>query len=394
MRVPPPRGASAPEAALAEAPRAASSPVRDLIEQYALAFKEYCSEGGEAPLRRAYQLGRRAVGAGLGVLEMATVHQEALVAAHLERLALGESSRLAQRGSEFLAETLAPFEMTSQGLEDVSAILSGLNAVLERRLRATLRDLATTQSELLERKRSERLKTEFICMINHELRTPLTSIHGSLDLLQIVAGEGLNERALHLVDIAYRNSERLVRLVDDILELQKFEAGTMTFRMRPLEVLPFLQQAVEANQSYAAARGVSFRVTDVPAGLWIRADAGRLMQVMANLLSNAAKFSPPSACVGVAASREGGCARVSVTDHGPGVPRRFRRRIFQRFARAAASTDKTGSGLGLSICRAILDNMQGRIDFVSEPGRTTFYFDLPEWHPLPAETPAVRPAHP
>jgi signal transduction histidine kinase len=280
--------------------------------------------------------------------------------------------------------------MTPRGLEEVSAILSGLNTVLERRLRATLQDFATTQSQLLEKKRSERLKTEFIGMINHELRTPLTSVHGALDLLKMGLGGDLNERGRQLLEVASRNSERLVHLVDDILELQKFESGTMTFRMRPLEVRLFLEQAVDANQEYALARAVTLSVTDVPAGLWIRADADRLMQVMTNLLSNAAKFSPAGGRVCVAASREGDAVRVAVQDSGPGVPRHFRRRIFQRFAQAAASPDKSGSGLGLSICRAILDNMQGRIDFVSEPGRTTFYFELPEWRPA-AGPHAVRP---
>jgi signal transduction histidine kinase len=125
----------------------------------------------------------------------------------------------------------------------------------------------------------------------------------------------------------------------------------------------------------------------VPAGVRVRVDSDRMMQVMTNLLSNAAKFSPRGETVVVEAVPLASRVRVQVTDRGPGVPADFRGRIFQKFAQAASSTDRGGSGLGLSITKAIVEHMSGHVGFESEPGRTTFYFDLPEWRPRAAARP-------
>jgi signal transduction histidine kinase len=352
--------------------------LEELTGQYPNALREYCHGGGEAALLRAYQLGRQAVSAGVGVLEVAALHEEALVAALMEMPNLEENARIARRASEFFAECLAPFELTRRGFQEAHAAMCVLNQGLERRLSDALRDFESAQDELLEQKRVEQLKNDFISVISHEVRTPLTSIHGALNLLKSGLGGELNPQGQRLLDAAYRNSQRLVRLVNDLLDLQRIESGTMTFNLRPVELRSLLKQAVEANHVHAGQLGIKLLLKSAPNGARVRVDSDRMMQVMTNLLSNAAKFSPRGEAVVVDAARSNGGLRVGVTDRGPGVPVDFRDRIFQKFAQAASS-DRGGSGLGLSITKAIVEHMSGHVGFESEPGRTTFYFDLPEW---------------
>jgi signal transduction histidine kinase len=356
-----------------------SAVVSELVEQYSSALHEYCVSGGETGLLRAYQIGRRAVQDGLSVLEVAALHQEALGSA-LPAPANADNGDVGGRASEFLVESLAPFELTRRGLQDVSARLTDLNRGLQHRLETVTQEFESAQGQLQEHERLQQLKNEFICLVSHEVRTPLTSIHGALNLLKAGLGGELNEQGQQLLDVAYRNSQRVVRLVSDILDLQKIEADTMTFDMQPIEVAPFLEQALEASQAYAAQFGVTLSLGPVPEDACVRADGDRLMQVMGNLLSNAVKFSPRDRPVVIEAARTDGMVRVSVHDEGPGVPEEFRSRVFQKFAQASSSRQKEGSGLGLSICKAIIEHMGGRIGFETVPGGgTTFFFELPEW---------------
>jgi len=357
---------------------AVNSAPDELVEQYPIALREYCSAGGEAALLRAYQIGRHAVATGVGALEMAALHQEALLSVIPETLAPEEGARIATRAVEFFAECLAPFELARRGFQEAHAAMRDLNQALERRLSAALQDFESAQDELIEQKRMEKQKNDFISVISHEVRTPLTSIHGALNLLKSGLGGELNPQGQRLLDAAYRNSQRLVRLVNDLLDLQRIESGTMTFNLRPVDLRSLLEQAVESSQAHAGQLGIKLQLQGAPAGARVRVDSDRMMQVMTNLLSNAAKFSPRGEAVLVEAIRHKAGVRVEVTDRGPGVPREFHGRIFQKFAQAASS-DRGGSGLGLSITKAIVEHMSGHVGFESEPGRTTFYFDLPEW---------------
>jgi signal transduction histidine kinase len=365
--------------------------VEELTAGYALALEDYLRGAGEEALLRAYQFGRKAVTEGLGVLEIAAVHQDALVAVLLKMLAPAENSRVARSASEFFAEALAPFEMTRMGFREANAILQDLNKELEERVQATLRDYEAARDQLAEQKRLERMKSEFISVVSHELRTPLSSIHGSLDLMLHGFGNDLPLRARHLVEIAHRNSRRLVLLVNEILDIQKLELGEMTFAIQRVELEPFLESAIEANQAYIAQRGVQLSLYCALGGLSVAADPNRLMQVLTNLLANAAKFSPRGDTVVLHAGRvEEGWVRVKVTDRGPGIPEEFRPRVFQKFAQADTSTtaSQEGTGLGLSISKAIMEGLGGRIGFESEVGRgTTFHIDLPEWREASAVPP-------
>jgi PAS domain S-box-containing protein len=237
--------------------------------------------------------------------------------------------------------------------------------------------------DMTTRKQVGRMKNEFIATVSHELRTPLTSIRGALGLIVGgVAGE-LPAQMRMMVEIAHKNSERLLRLINDILDSEKIESGTLIFDLQPQALTPLVEQAIEANRAYGAPFGVTFVLERTLPGSMVNVDGERLLQVFANLLSNAAKFSPPGGTVSIWVWRRDGAIRVAIRDHGPGVPTAFQARMFQKFAQADSSDtrQKGGTGLGLSIAKAIVEKLGGQIGFetASDVG-TTFYIDLPEWH--------------
>ncbi|MFN8532986.1 MAG: PAS domain S-box protein [Dehalococcoidia bacterium] len=239
-------------------------------------------------------------------------------------------------------------------------------------------EVVTLIRDITERKKVERLKNEFVSTVSHELRTPLTSIRGSLGLLNGGIGGEIPASARALVEIAFSNSERLVRLIGDILDVEKIESGKVEFERVPLNLMELVEAAVAANEGYAAEFGVSLALVERTDEAVVHGDHDRLMQVMANLLSNAAKFSPAGERVDVAVGRGDGMIRVTVTNRGPGIPTEFHDRVFQRFAQAdtSDSRQKGGTGLGLSISKAIVDRLGGSIGFKSEPGETSFWFEL------------------
>ena len=225
-----------------------------------------------------------------------------------------------------------------------------------------------------------RLRDEFISTVSHELRTPLTSIRGGLGLIEAGVLGKLPEKAEAMVKIALQNSERLVRIINDILDVEKIKSGGLEMHIEGVPVRSILQQAVTVNQAYGAKYQVRFVLEEVPADMEVAADSGRLLQVMANLLSNAAKFSPAGGAVQLRATDQGTHVRFEVEDHGLGIPEGFRKRVFEKFAQADSSSSRRfdGTGLGLNITRQLLDAMGGTIGFTTSEGEgTTFYFELP-----------------
>ena len=254
-------------------------------------------------------------------------------------------------------------------------------AVSEIRTEAT-RMFTGIVRDITERIKIERMKSEFVSTVSHELRTPLTSIHGALGLIAGGAAGELPAQAKSLVDIACKNSERLILLVNDILDMEKIVSGKMAFSMSPVDLVSLVQNAMEASRAYGEQVNVRFMLADpFPSSCVVSADPDRLMQVMANFLSNAAKFSPPGEVVSISVSGNGEKARVAVTDHGPGIPEAFRDKIFQKFSQADSSDSrqKGGTGLGLSISKALVERMGGKIGYETEAGKgATFFFEFAE----------------
>lgn len=234
--------------------------------------------------------------------------------------------------------------------------------------------------DVSERRKVDRMKSEFISTVSHELRTPLTSIAGSLGL--IVGGSlgQLPDQVNRMVTIAYRNSQQLILLVDDLLDMEKLVSGKMRMQLAPTQVLPVIKEAIDRLNTYAVEREVCVRLDNTPTAPTARVDASRLNQAFANLLSNAIKFSPDKGEVIVRFEEVDQYLRVSVADRGPGVPESFRPRIFQKFAQAdsSATRQKGGTGLGLAITREIMSQMGGSAGFESVVGQgATFWLDLP-----------------
>ncbi len=233
--------------------------------------------------------------------------------------------------------------------------------------------------DVTDRKKTEKLKNEFVSIVSHELRTPLTSIKGALGLLISGAVGEFPDKAQKLVDIAHSNCERLLLLINDILDLEKIEAGKIDFKPKNIALDEVVAESIEANKMYAEKYGVRIECKKTTA-VNIIADPDRLMQVLNNLLSNACKFSPAGESIDVSIETTEESVTVAVRDNGAGIPEEFQSRIFQKFAQADSSDTraKGGTGLGLSISKMIIENFGGQLNFNSPANQgTTFYFTLP-----------------
>ena len=227
---------------------------------------------------------------------------------------------------------------------------------------------------------AERLKKEFTSTLSHELRTPLTSIIGSLQLINAgVLGEVPKDVA-ELTEVAERNGQRLLDLINDILDIEKIESGKLTLNPQVIRVDELVREAMVLNKGFGDRFKVRFEARGALSPREVTADHKRLLQVMTNLLSNAAKFSPEGQVVEISTEERADCLRVAVHDRGPGIPEAFRARVFGRFNQADSTTSrqKGGTGLGLAICKRLVEMMQGRIGFQDrDGGGTTFWFELP-----------------
>ncbi len=235
-------------------------------------------------------------------------------------------------------------------------------------------------TDISEQKQVERLKSEFISTVSHELRTPLTSISASLGLLEAGVFGELPSKALGLVNIASKNSKRLITLVNDILDMEKLLSGKSIFRSDEIDMNELINQSIVMNAEYAASYGAHFEFNAQPKLTAALGDHDRLMQVLANLMSNAAKFTPPGQAVHIRLMEAGRFLKVEVQDHGPGVPMEFRPRIFSEFAQADSGDTRKqgGTGLGLNITKKLVSRMDGEIGYETELGcGSTFWFTIP-----------------
>ena len=234
-------------------------------------------------------------------------------------------------------------------------------------------------TDTTERRALDRMKDEFVSTVSHELRTPLTSLRAALGL---VVGGALNarpEKMKHMLEIAIGNTDRLVRLVNDILDLERIGSGKAELHSTMCNMDDLLQRAAALQQSTAAKVNIRFRFEANSVNVW--ADPDRTLQTLTNLISNAIKFSPPDSEIFLAARYvDESEAIIQVSDHGRGIPEDKLEAIFERFQQVDASDSRTmgGTGLGLAICRSIVQQHGGRIWAESAPGHgATIYFTLP-----------------
>lgn len=237
----------------------------------------------------------------------------------------------------------------------------------------------TIIKDMREIRRIEKLKDDFVSTVSHELRTPLTSISGSLGLVLGGAGGALSPKAEKLLGIAYKNSQRLNLLINDLLDIEKLMAGKMRFDETAVALPRLLQDAIEQHQPFALQHNVTLVLTSVPAvQLWL--DAARIQQVLANFLSNAVKFSPPRAEVVLGAEVHDHKVKIWVKDHGIGIAAEEQTQLFKRFSQLnhKGNQAKVGTGLGLAISREIALHSGGNVGVNSTLGEgATFWLELP-----------------
>lgn len=225
------------------------------------------------------------------------------------------------------------------------------------------------------------LKNNFISMISHELRTPMTSIKGALELMLSGAVGEMPDKAKGLLNIANNNVIRLVNLINEILDLEKIKAGKMDFKFNEYQIMPLIEEGLLLNESYAQQFNVRYRIKEDLKDALINVDKDRFIQILTNLLSNAAKFSHPGEDVKIYVKRNQHLISIFVVNKGQGIPPESYTKIFQSFYQVDSSNSRArkGSGLGLSICKSLVQNMGGTIGFDSSiNGKTTFCFEFPE----------------
>jgi PAS domain S-box-containing protein len=222
--------------------------------------------------------------------------------------------------------------------------------------------------DISERQAVERAKNEFVSVVSHELRTPLTSIHGALSLLRGGMLGELSERGQNVVESAVHNTDRLVRLINDILDIERLDSGRVTLQRQGCDVAALAVRSMEAMRPMAESAGVRLEADAQPGRTW--ADPDRIEQTFTNLLSNAIKFSSPGGAVRLVTRTTGSGLRVEVRDEGRGIPPEHLELIFDRFQQVDSSDARQmgGTGLGLAICRTIVEQHGGRIWAESELG--------------------------
>ncbi|WP_170763622.1 sensor histidine kinase [Ruegeria lacuscaerulensis] len=263
----------------------------------------------------------------------------------------------------------------------VMYFLIDCSLVFLRLYRKNLEQLEKLKEEHERTKAAYIAKTQFISTVSHELRTPLTSIKGSLDLINSGALGEIPDKMENLVHLASKNSERLASLINDVLDIQKMEAGEMSYREGTIDVHALVREAISCNLGYASAHNVEI-AEDIrgKSDVFIKGDASRLLQVLTNMISNAAKFSFDGGEVTVGCKKTGPRVRIFVKDKGIGIPKGCRDKVFDRFSQIDSSDERHagGTGLGMNISREIVEHFGGTIDYKSTLGKgTEFFIELP-----------------
>jgi PAS domain S-box-containing protein len=271
---------------------------------------------------------------------------------------------------------------TTRELEAIDK--SGRVFPIELAISAVAADGATKFSgvirDISQRKEVERMRKEFVSTVSHELRTPLTSIRGSLTLIDNMAPKDLPPKMGKLIGVARKNTERLILLVNDILDFEKLRAHKTNFAFEQVDLNEEIRKAMDLNQGYADDAQISLGLDLTPQTALVELDPEKFQQVLANLISNAVKYSRPSGNVKLKTAFAGDMARIEIEDRGEGIPESFRPLVFEPFSQADGSVTrkKGGTGLGLNISKELVEGMKGRIGFDSLEGYgTTFWVEFP-----------------
>lgn len=244
----------------------------------------------------------------------------------------------------------------------------------EMELRIAIKD---AMKKVAKETKIRAIKDEFLSTVTHELRTPLTSIRATLGLLQGGVVGQLPDQASEMLSIAERNSVNLISLINDLLDLQKFESGKMSFDFRTFDPQELAQETCDNMAAYAAESNVHLSL-DVSANPSIIGDPDRIQQALTNLISNAIKFSPADGIVNAQVSSNNNSLCFSITDKGPGIPEDYQPHVFEKFTQSTCPNQPKGTGLGLAITKAIAEAHNGSVTFTTQAGcGTTFYLDIP-----------------
>jgi len=236
--------------------------------------------------------------------------------------------------------------------------------------------------EITDRKQIERMKDEFVSIASHELRTPVTSIKGFLDLLLSEKPLALSEQQQGFLDAVHRNTDRLEKLINDLLDMSRLESGMVTIEPSVFDFREVITQVADEMQSELEDHNLEINTSEYPSEVVVEADRDRVLQVITNLLSNAVKYAPTGSGIGIRIDGNGdGLVKISVEDHGPGISGPDMENLFQKFFRVDNSTTRStaGTGLGLAISKALVELHGGHIWVESELGQgSTFSFTIPK----------------
>jgi len=268
-------------------------------------------------------------------------------------------------------------EDLSRSFAEMSGTLIEYHTGLENRVQSATKSLEEANARLTELNEK---KSDFIAKISHELRTPMTSIRGAMDYLQvkiprIARSREDTEDVMEFLAVIKKNADRLIRMVNDTLDLERIESGMFDIHYSQVNILSLIKEVIISFQTITESRNITFKTTADP-GINIRAGQDMIRQVLINLISNAVNYSPDNSVLQVAAAEAGGKVSVTVRDQGPGIPPAVREKIFDRFY----TIDKRqGTGLGLAICKSIIDAHKGDIRVLDDSGEgAAICFTLPK----------------
>lgn len=342
----------------------------ELAADYSTAFEDYLAGAQESALVHAYEIGRRAIEAGFGVLDLVRIHERA-VATALEHATPETIGRSLTATMTFLAESLSPFEMAQRGY------LVATEAANEARREA---------------ERANQAKSEFLSRVSHELRTPFNAVLGFAQILEM---DELTEDQRDSVEQIIKAGRHLLQLVDEVLDISRIESGTLSLSIEPVALRELAGEALDLVRGIADGRGISLQADIGSAeGTFVMADRQRLKQVLLNLLSNAVKYNKEEGSATLSIGKQGELARIEVADTGRGIPQDRIDRLFNPFERLGAERGEVeGTGLGLAVSKRLVEAMGGAVGLAgtSETG-TIFFVELRQTDPPWTTNEAAQPA--